>query len=89
MSETAPDTAHAALISDHPFAAAVWWECCTTCGLSMAAHVSLSDAARTQRVDELAALEYRCPECVRQDQTIVVDGALQRVHTDCPHRWGG
>lgn len=82
------DTAAASGITDHPFDAERWWERCTHCGFSMAAHDTLTDTVRADRAVTLGAHDHRCPACVQLDHDRVVDGASFRVHSECPHAWG-
>jgi hypothetical protein len=86
MSEV--DTAASSVITDHEFDAPRWWERCSTCGYSMAAHERMSDRARLERASQLGALDHRCPSCVQLDRDVVdSSGVTHRVHTECPHRW--
>lgn len=53
------------LVIDHDFRAAPrWWERCTACGLSIAAHSGVFITTRAAISDDIARTPYRCPECV-------------------------
>lgn len=57
------------LVTDHPFVNhEEWWERCSTCGLSMAAHALLHAGVGYRMREELDGLSFRCPECVRLER---------------------
>jgi hypothetical protein len=75
------------MISAHAFEAAHWWDRCSVCGYSMAAHTAMTEPVRVACATSLGTLDHRCPKCVQLDHDKVEhDGISYRVQQDCPHR---
>lgn len=83
------DTAAVVTVTAHPFEASPWWERCTVCRESMAAHATVHPMTAHEMAEDLAEHDWRCPQCIQLDRDRVnADGTLGRIHTVCTHRWG-